>query len=127
MRKVNEVSKLFGITRRTLQFYDDKGLLPVKRSDKNYRLYDDEALDRLQEILFYKKLGFKLNEIEELINADSNVRTQLINKKIQALEEAKLQLEKNIQLLEAVRKCGVTPLNSKKNIHNIKSIKGEPL
>ena len=46
MKKVNEVSRLAGVSKRTLQFYDDEGLLPAQRSKDNYRLYDDAALDR---------------------------------------------------------------------------------
>ena len=44
MKKVNEVSRLAGVSKRTLQFYDDEGLLPAQRSKDNYRLYDDAAL-----------------------------------------------------------------------------------
>ena len=41
MKKVNEVSRLAGVSKRTLQFYDDEGLLPAQRSKDNYRLYDE--------------------------------------------------------------------------------------
>ena len=43
MKKVNEVSQLAGVSKRTLQFYDDEELLPAERSEGNYRLYDDAA------------------------------------------------------------------------------------
>lgn len=57
MKKVNEVSRLAGVSKRTLQFYDDEGLLPAQRSKDNYRLYDDAALERLWEILVYRAMG----------------------------------------------------------------------
>ena len=41
-KKIEEVSKLSGVSKRTLQYYDDEGILPVKRSKNNYRLYDDD-------------------------------------------------------------------------------------
>ena len=60
MKKVNEVSRLAGVSKRTLQFYDDEGLLPAQRSKDNYRLYDDAALERLWEILVYRAMGLDL-------------------------------------------------------------------
>ena len=45
MKRTNEVSKLVGVSRRTLQYYDDEGLLGAKRSELNYRLYDQQALE----------------------------------------------------------------------------------
>lgn len=47
MKRVEEVCLLSGVSRRTLQYYDDEGILPVKRSEENYRLYDEAALERL--------------------------------------------------------------------------------
>lgn len=66
MKKVNEVSRLAGVSKRTLQFYDDEGLLPAQRSKDNYRLYDDAALERLWEILVYRAIleSFKEEGIE---------------------------------------------------------------
>lgn len=46
-KKIEEVSKLSGVSKRTLQYYDDEGILPVKRSKNNYRLYDDETMENL--------------------------------------------------------------------------------
>ncbi len=67
MKKVNEVSRLAGVSKRTLQFYDDEGLLPAQRSKDNYRLYDDAALERLWEILVYRAMGLDLKEIKDLL------------------------------------------------------------
>lgn len=58
MKKTNEVSKLVGVSRRTLQYYDNEGLLDVKRSKNNYRLYDENALERIWKIMLYKEMGF---------------------------------------------------------------------
>lgn len=51
VRKVEEVSRLSGVSKRTLQYYDDEGILPAKRSKENYRLYDEVAMEKLWEIL----------------------------------------------------------------------------
>ena len=57
MKTVNEVSKLTGVSIRTLHYYDTIGLLhPTMVTDAGYRLYDDTALKKLQNILFYREL-----------------------------------------------------------------------
>ena len=57
MRTVNEVSKLAGVSIRTLQYYDKIGLLkPTQYTESGYRLYDDTALETLQQILLFREL-----------------------------------------------------------------------
>ena len=59
--KINEVSKLSGVSIRTLQYYDSIGLLkPAGYTDADYRLYDDAAIERLQMILLFKELEFAI-------------------------------------------------------------------
>ena len=59
MMTVNEVSKLTGVSVRTLQYYDKIGLLhPTEYTQAGYRLYDDTALEKLQQILLFRELGF---------------------------------------------------------------------
>ena len=68
MRTVNEVSKLSGVSIRTLQYYDKIGLLhPTDHTEAGYRLYDDTALAKLQQILLFKELEFPLSEIKRLL------------------------------------------------------------
>jgi len=65
---VGDVARLAGITVRTLHHYDEIGLLqPTDRTDAGYRLYVDEDLVRLQQILFYRELGFSLDEISTIL------------------------------------------------------------
>ena len=55
MRTVKEISELTGISVSTLHYYDEIGLLkPTQKSDAGYRLYDDRALEILQQILFFR-------------------------------------------------------------------------
>lgn len=69
MRTVGEVCELTGVTVRTLHHYDEIGLLaPRGRSDAGYRLYDHGDLERLQEILIWRRLGFALTEISALLD-----------------------------------------------------------
>ena len=68
MRSISQVAKLTGVSIRTLQYYDEIGLLkPSELTASGYRLYDDDALQTLQQILFFKELGFSLKEINEFL------------------------------------------------------------
>ncbi|HEV7930920.1 MAG TPA: MerR family transcriptional regulator, partial [Actinomadura sp.] len=65
---VGRVAGYAGITVRTLHHYDEIGLLsPSARSHAGHRRYDDADLDRLQQILFYRELGFPLDEVAALL------------------------------------------------------------
>lgn len=69
---VGAVARLAGITVRTLHHYDEIGLLsPGVRSEAGYRRYDDADLDRLQRILFYRELGFALDDIKTVMTDGS--------------------------------------------------------
>ena len=63
MRTVKEISDLTGISVRTLHYYDEIGLLkPTKKSDAGYRLYDDKALETLQQVLFFREFDIPLHD-----------------------------------------------------------------
>lgn len=96
-KKIEEVSKLSGVSKRTLQYYDDEGILPVKRSKNNYRLYD-ETMERLWEILWYKEMGFDLKEIKLILKGGKQEivmeeKVNKINNTIRVLEEQKKVIE----------------------------------
>ena len=57
MKKTNEASKQTGLTKRTLQYYDAQGLLSIERTSNNHRVYEQNTLDRIREILLYKELS----------------------------------------------------------------------
>lgn len=70
MKTVKQVSALTGISVRTLHYYDEIGLLvPTTNTQSGYRLYDDHAIARLQQILFYKELDFPLSEIRQILDS----------------------------------------------------------
>lgn len=67
---ISEMAKMSGISVRTLHYYDEIGLLlPSQISETGYRFYDTEALERLQQILFYKELNFSLKQIADIMKA----------------------------------------------------------
>ncbi|MEV4331535.1 MerR family transcriptional regulator [Streptomyces sp. NPDC049597] len=76
---VGQVARFAGVTVRTLHHYDEIGLLaPGGRSHAGHRRYDDADLDRLQQILFYRELGFPLDEVAALLDdPDADPRAHL--------------------------------------------------
>ena len=68
MMTVHEVSRRTGVSVRTLQYYDNIGLLhPAEYTQAGYRLYDDAALEKLQQILLFRELEFPLKEIRNIL------------------------------------------------------------
>ena len=109
MKKVNEVSRLAGVSKRTLQFYDDEGLLPAQRSKDNYRLYDDATLERLWEILVYRAMGLDLKEIKDL------QKNQYLEKKIRGLRQQIRQLNGQMEFISYVQQNGMLPVPTEEN------------
>src|SRR3972149_11063698 len=69
MYSVKALADLAGVSRRTLHYYDEIGLLkPTTVQANGYRAYDEDALLRLQQILFYRELDFELEQIKALLN-----------------------------------------------------------
>lgn len=68
MMTVSEVSRLTGVSIRTLQYYDKIGLLhPSGHTEAGYRLYDDTALAALQQILLFREMEFPLKDIRQIM------------------------------------------------------------
>lgn len=77
---VKQLSKISGVSVRTLHWYDKLGLLCAKRNEGNgYRMYDDMLVDRLQQILFYRELGLELSEIGILLDGTQSRKDALIS------------------------------------------------
>ena len=99
MMTVNQVSKLTGISIRTIQYYDKIGLLPApSHTEAGYRLYDNDALARLQEILLFKELEFSLKDIISILNAPGHDKEMALSQQIELLELKKTHLEGLIKL-----------------------------
>lgn len=112
MMTVNEVSKLTGVSIRTLQYYDTIGLLkPAEYTESGYRLYDDTALERLQQILLFKELEFPLKEIKEIIDAPNFDRNKALEQQIELLTMKKEHLENLINFARGIKWLGVKQMD----------------
>ncbi|AWB29630.1 MerR family transcriptional regulator [Clostridium botulinum] len=99
--KIKEVADMAGISVRMLHHYDKIGLLdPESVSDAGYRLYSDENLDRLQQILFFKELNFPLQEIKIILDSPNFNKKEALETHKQLLLEKKIRLEKIIQSVD---------------------------
>ena len=108
MRTVKEVSEHTGVSVRTLHHYDAIGLLkPTKVTDAGYRLYDDAALQRLQNILLFRQLQFPLKEIKAILEP-ANFTGRSAEQVDEFLQEVILPvLEANRSALGAVKELNV--------------------
>lgn len=107
MKKIREVSMMSGITRRTLQYYDDEGILPVERTKENYRLYDEKALRKLWEILIYKEIGLSIKQIKQLFEPGGKAQAEILEKQIQSMSESSTMLAEKIRFAEKVMEHGI--------------------
>lgn len=105
MRTVKEVADLTGISVRALQYYDEIGLLkPTKVNDAGYRYYDDTALEKLQQILFFKELDFQLKDIKEIMSAGTYDKVEVFGKQKQLLTIRRDRLNRLLDLLGRLEK-----------------------
>lgn len=84
---VKELAKISGVSVRTLHWYDEIGLLkPFSKGTNNYRYYEEQQLLRLQQILFFKELGFALNDIQKLLSQNDFDNIKVLNAHRKILE-----------------------------------------
>lgn len=100
--KIKEAAKIAGISVRTLHHYDRIGLLnPASATAAGYRLYTDRDLERLQQALFFKELGFSLQEIKEILDSPSFDRRQALTSQRKLLFAKRKRL---VAIISAVEK-----------------------
>ena len=112
MIKIKEVMELSGLSRRTLQYYDDTGLMDNSRTSENYRLYGDEDLERLWKIILYKEMGFQLNEIRKLLNSDESDMKALLKTRADSIEQEISELQRILDFIEKVTAYGLPDMNA---------------
>lgn len=105
MRTVKELSALTGISTRTLRWYDEIGLLkPAGYSGAGYRLYDENSLEMLQQILFFREFDLSLGEIRDILGNPELDRTRILEHQKRMLELKKIRLERLISHMNDIMK-----------------------
>ena len=114
MMTVHEVSEMTGVSIRALQHYDNIGLLhPARRTEAGYRLYDEVALERLQQILLFRELEFSLKEIAEIVDAPGFDRIRALDQQIELLTLKRDHVQSLIDLAQKLKEKGVGTLDFK--------------
>lgn len=104
--KIKELSVLAGVSVRTLQYYDEIGILkPKSVNEHGYRLYSDNELERLQQILFFKELGFSLIRIKEILDNPNYDKEHAMKLQKELLIEKRKRLDKIINLINKTIEC----------------------
>ncbi len=112
LMSVHEVAALTGITARTLHYYDEIGLLkPAKVTEAGYRMYDDAALGRLQNILLFRELEFPLKEIKAILDSPDFDPSEAIAQQIRLLELQYKHLGELIAFTREIQKKGAAAMN----------------
>ena len=105
MKTVKEVSMITGVSIRTLRYYDEIGLLkPTELTETGYRLYDNKALEKLQEILFFRELEIPLITIKEIMDTPNYDKEQVLITQKNLLEQKRNRLNGIIELITDVMK-----------------------
>ena len=114
MMTVHKVSELAGVSIRTLQYYDQIGLLhPTDYTEAGYRLYGEADLERLQQILLFRELKFPLKEIKKIIENPGFDRNKALEQQITLLTLKKERLERLIDLAREIKLTGGNTMDFK--------------
>lgn len=102
---IGSLSKLSGVSIRALHHYDQIGLLqPSEVAESGYRYYDDAAIERLWQILFYRELDFPLSEIGEILDSPSFDRNRALTEHRNLLTQKRERLDRLIELVSNAMK-----------------------
>jgi len=100
---VGSIARLAGVTVRTLHHYDEIGLVvPSGRTDSGYRTYGSAEVERLQEVLFFRELGFSLETIREIIGRPSYHREAALEQQRELLEQ---RADRLLSMIDAIDKA----------------------
>ena len=123
---ISEIAKLTGVSVRTLHYYDQIGLLtPVETSEAGYRYYNEENLETLQQILFFRELDFSLKEMMQIMYSPNYNKEEALRKQKELLFLKQRRLEKLIELInDNLRGDGKMDF-SKFDVAEIESLKKE--
>lgn len=100
--KIKEIADMSGVSVRMLHYYDKIGLLkPEKVSQAGYRLYTEDDIKKLSQILFYRELDFSLEEIKEILYASSSYKLEVLKMQQQILAKKRDKID---ALMNAITK-----------------------
>ena len=100
---LREICDMVGVSRRTVQCYEQAGLVAsTGRNKYGYLLYDEEAVTRIQDIKMYQHFGFALKDIKVLLSTSEKEYVELMSKKLADMKEQLIELEANVTKMEGI-------------------------
>jgi DNA-binding transcriptional MerR regulator len=116
MLKIGELAKRFNVSRRTLRYWEEMGILNSARMENNYRFYDDENAARIRQIVTLRKLNMPIADIERIfIAADYNVAIDALNRHLKNLKNEAVNNGLFISLVESL----LQRVNSSRNLEQL--------
>lgn len=116
-RSIGQVARLLGISRSTLIYYDNKGVLrPSGRSEANYRLYSEKDIEKLKLVMLYRNAGLSLNEIKRLLKNKAGEGAVILSQRLDSLNKEITELRQQQQVI--VRLIGRPELIKSSRIMN---------
>lgn len=118
LKKLSEVEKIVGMSRRVIQEYEKDGLSQTPKTTNKYGhlLYNEKEIERLLQIRHYRDLGYSKKQIGSILSADDNDRRSAVISQIDVLEKEKEKLEAIIAVAKVSDKLGLTPLNVRSSL-----------
>lgn len=109
MIKIGDLAKICNVSTQTLRYYDAEGILKADITDTSsgYRFYSVDAVEKYKKILFYKNLGFSLDEIKKIQSASNEDMRDILQKKKEALSETIEKLKRQLQTIDDI--CEESP------------------
>lgn len=94
----NEIQKRTGLTRKAIEYYEEKRLLNPRKSENEYREYSEEELETLTKVALFRKLGLSTAEIKDCISSDGSPLSEFLRRKQNQLEMD----EKRTEVIELI-------------------------
>ncbi|MGB3368238.1 MAG: MerR family transcriptional regulator [Acidaminobacteraceae bacterium] len=118
---VKEVALLAGVSVRTLHYYDEVNLLkPFVNQENKYRIYDNRDIEKLQQILFFKELGFKISEIKNIVDSPDFDRVDALKSQRDLIYK---KIDRYMKIVDTVSET-ISSLEKGENMKKEKLFKG---
>ncbi|MGI8386003.1 MerR family transcriptional regulator [Robertmurraya sp. P23] len=101
--KIGELSKLTGVSIRSLRYYEEQGILSPTRLSNGYRIYNETAIDQVHTIKFYLDLGLSIEQISGFLHCVLKNKETFCKEVLPIYEQKLEEIEKQIEVLQMIR------------------------
>lgn len=101
--KIGELSKITGVSIRSLRYYEEQGILKSMRQSNGYRIYNETAIDQVHTIKFYLDLGLSIEQISGFLHCVLKNKETFCKEVLPIYEQKLLEIEKQMETLQMIR------------------------